>query len=234
MKLWRITIKTDANEGVDPRSFCLERNILGVGWRVQGAPFLDWDTYYALAKREYYDQEDGGWWPAVNAIRNKMAEDDLCWTRDWTGNYYLGRVGPSWEYRAEPENLAADVVNIRPCVWSKVGTADSVPGKVVNSFRQGRTVQAVSGETVLFYSQLAFNRARGETVYDLSAFATHSPDLFDLASPDDCEDIVARNPSSDGPWLPSHSEFVQGGHGWNGIRPEEVGRQSPSTGQAGW
>ena len=92
MNVWRITIKTDAVEGVDPRRFCLERNILGVGWPVDGPQSLDWDTYHALGTAKYYDDGDKGWWPAVNAIRNRMTEGDLCWTRDWEGNYYLGRV----------------------------------------------------------------------------------------------------------------------------------------------
>ena len=34
MKVWRITIKTGAVEAVDLRTFRLQRNTLGVGWRV--------------------------------------------------------------------------------------------------------------------------------------------------------------------------------------------------------
>ena len=190
MNVWRITIKTDAVEGVDPRRFCLERNILGVGWPVDGPQSLDWDTYHALGTATYYDDGDKGWWPAVNAIRNRMTEGDLCWTRDWEGNYYLGRVAGAWEYRATPEHTAADVVNVRRCRWMRAGTVDSVPGKVVNSFRASRTVQAVHDETVLFYSKLLFN-SNGEPVYDLPDDPDGGLDLFALALPEDCEDIVA-------------------------------------------
>ena len=190
MNVWRITISTDAVEGVDPRRFCLERNILGLGWPVGELESLDWDTYQDLGTAEYYDNGNKGWWPAVNAIRNRMTEGDLCWTRDWEGNYYLGRVSGAWEYRAAPEHTDADVVNVRCCRWMRVGTVDAVPGKVLNSFRAGRTLQAVHDETVLFYSKLLFN-SNGEPVYDLSDDVKGGLDLFALASPEDCEDIVA-------------------------------------------
>ena len=168
MNVWRITIKTDAGEGIDPRSFCLERNILGVGWPVDGLQPVDWDTYVTLGTAEYYDTGAKGWWPAVNAIHNRMCEGDLCWTRDLEGNYYLGRVASGWDYRSTPEHIAADVVNVRECCWVRTGTADSVPGKVLNSIRAGRAVQSVHDDTVRFYSKLHFNLAKGEPVYDLS------------------------------------------------------------------
>ena len=85
MNVWRINIKTDSAEGVDPRRFCLDRNILGVGWPVGERESLDWDKYQALGTAKYCDKGDKGWWPAVNAVRNRMAEGDLCWTRDWDG-----------------------------------------------------------------------------------------------------------------------------------------------------
>ncbi|MCY3814367.1 MAG: hypothetical protein OXH15_21520 [Gammaproteobacteria bacterium] len=188
--VWRLTISTDAAEGVDPRRFCLDRDILGVGWRVDGPESLDWDAYYALGMAQYYDQRDRGWWPAVNAVANRMAEGDLCWTRDWNGNYHVGRVTGPWRYVATPEHAAADVVNVRACHWVPTGTVDSVPGKVLNSFRAGRTLQAVHDDTVRFHSKLQFNRAGGAPPCDLAEHAGQAMDLFALAAPDDCEDIV--------------------------------------------
>ena len=69
MNVWRITIKTDAVEGVDPRRFCLERNILGVGWPVDGPQSLDWDTYHALGTAKYYDDGDKGRWPGAAMLK---------------------------------------------------------------------------------------------------------------------------------------------------------------------
>ena len=80
-------------------------------------------------------------------------------------------------------------MNVRACKWFKTGPVDSVPGKVLNSFRTGRTIQAVSGDASNFYSKLVYNRLSGEDDYDLSHDA--KGDFFDLLRPEECEDIVA-------------------------------------------
>ena len=190
MNIWRLNIKPDAKQDVDPRMFCIDRAILGVGWPVDwgGGP-LDRDTYYALGEEKYYNQEDKGWWPAVNAILYRMEIGDLCWTRDLDGNYYLGKVEGDWEYRSTDKYRHANILNVRRCSWYRTGGVDSVPGKVLNSFRAGRTVQAVHDDTVLFYSKLIYNQVSGNGFYDLSE-GQKQLDFFALISPEDCEDIV--------------------------------------------
>ena len=189
MNIWRMNIKTDAEEGIDPSKFCIRRNILGVGWQVNEDVLIDWDAYYAEGKKKYYEKGDRGWWPAVNAIRNRMAFDDLCWTRDGDGNYYIGKIVGEWKYCSDVDFRRADVVNVRPCKWFPTGGVDSVPGKVLNSFRAPRTVQAVYDETVSFYSKLIYNKLSEKDAYDLSS--QDDLDLFALIGPEDCEDIVA-------------------------------------------
>ncbi|MDE3262942.1 MAG: hypothetical protein OYL41_13275 [Acidobacteriota bacterium] len=188
MNVWRLTINTAARDGVDPRRFCFERKILGVGWPVDEDGPLDWGSYERLGTEKYYPQ-DNGWWPALNAIGNRMREGDLCWSRDRSGCYYLGRVDGPWEYQSGGDYRAADVVNVRSCRWVRMGAEDSVPGKVLNSLRASRTLQAVHDDSVRIYSMLAYNQAAGKPVYEVSA-ATGPSDLFALVSPEDCEDIL--------------------------------------------
>ncbi|MXW07832.1 MAG: hypothetical protein F4Z87_06880 [Gammaproteobacteria bacterium] len=189
MTIWRLTINTSAKDGVDPRKFCIENNILGFGWPVSHSKSMDWDTYERLGTETYYNDNDKGWWPAVNAIHNRMEIGDLCWTRDWEGRYYLGRVEGPWEYRADERHTNADIVNVRSCKWIYIGTDDSVPGKVINSFRASRTLQAVHDETAAFYSKLRFNKEGNAPKYDLSPRGKDL-DFFSLISTEDCEDIV--------------------------------------------
>jgi len=140
-----------------------------------------------LALELYYKKGDNGWWPAVNALKNRMNVDDLCWTRNWNGIYYLGRIIGDWNYRGDKDHCQADVVNIRQCDWKKVGEVDSVPGKVVNSFIPSRTLQAVDDESVRLYSQFLFNSLSSHASY---SFPAVSADLFSLISSEDCEDLV--------------------------------------------
>lgn len=213
MNVWRLTISTNAKDGVDPRRFCFERGILGVGWAVSADGPLDWKTYERLGTAAFYERGDKGWWPALNAIGNRMREGDLCWSRDRDANYYLGRVDGPWEYRAGGAYRDADVVNVRATRWVCVGVEDSVPGKVLNSLRARRTLQAVHDDSVRTYSMLTYNQAVRESVYDLSGEA-RPLDLFALVSPEDCEDIVGL--------------YLQEVHGYRLI-PSTRRRDTPKT-----
>ena len=188
--IWRLNIKTDAQEGINPHGFCIEGNIMGVGWPVEtDEQDLDWESYCELGEEEYYRNNDRGWWPAVNALHNRMNILDLCWTRNSDGIYYLGRITGDWEYENTHENREADVVNVRDCEWYEVGLVDSVPGKVVNSFIQPRTAQQVNGDSVNLYSRYLYNQLCTEPLYDLAG--EHGDvDLFTLISAEDCEDVV--------------------------------------------
>ncbi|MBP9019747.1 MAG: hypothetical protein KBG04_08020 [Bacteroidales bacterium] len=185
--IWRLNIKTASEDNVDPRQFCINLKILGVGWAVDNLDNNDWDTYYKLAEEEYYNKGDKGWWPAVNALKNRMQLNDLCWTRDWSGVYYIGRIKSDWRYEAGDQYRSADVVNIRDCDWKTVGEVDAVPGKVINSFIPSRTVQAVYDESVEIYSAFLYNSLSDDYIYPLKSIST---DLLSLISSEDCEDIV--------------------------------------------
>ncbi len=165
--LWRIHIKPAA-KGRNPRKLCLEGGVLGVGWPVEtGAKSLSWEEYYGLGKEAYKEQGYNSWRTAVNALRKRMQTGDLCWTRDYDGCYYLAMVTGPWEYRNDPVHLEADVVNIRPCLWVKVGTVDEVPGKVLSSFIPPRAVQRIDDATSVAYSMFLYNRLSGKDEYEI-------------------------------------------------------------------
>ncbi len=188
MNIWRINLKT---AGESPRKFCLERNIVGVGWPVddQAKP-LTWQEYYDLARELYYNrtERDKGWWSAVNALKDGMCVGDLIWTRDKQGVYYVGRITSDWRYESFEDFKTADVVNVRTCEWYKAGTVEAIPGKVVNSFIPPRTVQRIADEQVRIYSMYLFNKLANTETYEIEELK--SPDIFSLLSSEDCEDIL--------------------------------------------
>ncbi|MBD3617465.1 MAG: hypothetical protein HUJ22_12925 [Gracilimonas sp.] len=189
MKVWRLNIKP-ASKNIDPRKFCLQQNIMGVGWPIDTkAKKIEWDEYYKKAKKFYKEERnDNGWWRALNAIKNRIKADDLCWTRDLNGNYYIGRVlDNEWRYSNDQVNKQADIVNYRNCRWYKVGEVDSVPGKVVNRFIRGGTIERVKGETIREFSKYLYNSISCEPHYQIKQVET---DFYSLIHSDDCEDIV--------------------------------------------
>ncbi len=181
--VWRVHLAT---AGQDPRRFCVNRGIVGVGWAIEHAGPVDWATYEALAAATY-DRDGPSWRSAVNALRAKMEIDDLCWSRDELGIYYLGRITGPWRYENDDEHRAADVVNVRPCKWVTVGAADKVPGTVLRNFIRGQTVRRIPDPTTIAASKLLYNRAAGEALYRLEPVAA---DLFQLLSPWDLENLL--------------------------------------------
>lgn len=182
MKVWRINLKTAA-DGVDPRAFCFDMGIVGVGWPHQDAESLTWDEYRTNVKY----RNDSNWKAALRALHDRMEIDDLVWTRDRKGVYWLGRITGPWEYRGAPEYRQADVVNVRACDWVRVGAEDTPPGRVANSFR-GRTLQRSKGKGVREFSKLTYNEGADVEHYKVEKV---DADVFSLLHPDDVEDLVA-------------------------------------------
>ncbi len=178
MNVWRINLKTG---GEAPRKFCLKNGIVAVGWPVEdnGEP-LTCERYYDLAMDCYYHQGDKGWWPAVNALKNRIKINDLVWTRDIQGVYYLGQITSDWRYEYKNHFKKADMVNVRPCNWFKVGTVEAIPGKVANSFIPARTVQMLKDEQVRIYSMFLFNKLTNSETYKINKLK--NPDIFSLLS----------------------------------------------------
>lgn len=180
MAVWRVHLRPDA-DSVDPVDVCLRQEVVGIGWRVPTRPD-NHDEYWSLGEKEYGDI---GWSRATNAIGWRMAIGDLVWVRDFFGVYYLGRITGDWEYRDAPENLKADIINVRPCKLHRVGA--SVAGKIVNCFRPSATVQQIHDETAELFSIFIFNQM---TKSYLSFTLPASIDIFSLLSDVDLEDVI--------------------------------------------
>ena len=186
MTVWRIHLRAS---GVNPDKHCLEKGIVGVGWQVDNA--LDncsLEEYWKLGRMKYGNSR---WWSAPNAIAKKMQIDDLVWTRDEQGCYYLGRVVGDWFYDTTEAAKKADIVNVRKCEWHKIGTAEKIPGKVVSCFSgRGRAVQKIDGgDTINNFSQKTYNKATRNQFYKVGKLS--NADIFSLLSSDDCEDALA-------------------------------------------
>ena len=165
MNVWRNNLVTG---GDGARQFCINNNIMGCGWPINyDGKSLDWETYYRLGMERYYNikERDNGWWPAVNAMYERIKLNDLCWTRDNVGVYYLGRVLSDWRYENKEANVKADIVNVRNCDWRKVGTIESIPGKIITSFI-GKTIQRIPDETISIFSKYLYIFKLYTTSYD--------------------------------------------------------------------
>ena len=189
MTVFRIHIRPSGGDNNKEKSFayCLKHRVLGMGWSVEetGKSCLSWDEYIAAAsdKKEYNNVL------SVCYLHREVKENGLIWTRDTMGRYYLGRVISPWEYLATPEALQADIVNICRCELVSVH-ADAVPGKVVASFRGGKTIQAIRNPPMMTtYSQLRWNEISGAQQYAVNH--QEIADIYALLDDQETENAVA-------------------------------------------
>ncbi len=165
-------------------SYCLKNKLLGCGWRTDSNKNTkDWEEYLKEAEPKH------GKLQICRYIQKWVSKDDLVWTRDTGGMYYLAKVRSGWEYWVSPEGKEndIDIANIFRVDFQKVHI-DEVPGRVVASFRSPRTIQEVTCKKALAYSKYLWNKLAGEEVYriDKSDFS----DIFMMLDDEETEDLV--------------------------------------------
>ncbi len=153
-----------------------------MGWGVLPHEAMQWFDYCKRAEPEY-----GGVNGNVRRLQEHVKGGDLIWTRDTKGKYYLGRVLDGWEYRYSHEHQAADIHNVRRCMWKLVGDLNDVPGTVRNAFIRGQTLRSIPDDTVIWFSTNLFNGLTGSAIYSPPRIERSLLSLFD---PDACEDAV--------------------------------------------
>lgn len=165
-------------------NYCLQEGLLGVGWQSKSQNNnASWEEYEKDAF-EVYGKKLAG----VKYLKNNIHINDLIWTRDTKGNYYLARVESEWEYFSSKEAQDADIVNIVRCQIIKVPSVDDVPGKIVACFRPARTVQAIRDKTANQYSKFLWNKLVGKEQYPLPVGEFEN--VFSFLSSEEAEDVI--------------------------------------------
>lgn len=113
---------------------------------------MTWEEY-ELGTRN----DDGQVDESVARLR-KLPVGALVWTRRRDSSCWLGEITGCWEYHGDEQARSLDMFNLRPCRWRRVGTEDSVPGKVVNNFRARRTLNPVADGAAVRYTRRQFGQ----------------------------------------------------------------------------
>ncbi|MBS1887515.1 MAG: hypothetical protein JSU06_10040 [Actinobacteria bacterium] len=181
----RIHIRSTV-DGVDHDAatrWCLGEGLVGIGWGIwDGNGERTWERYV-----EGYENRHG----AVDANVRRFHDLDvgtLIWTRERSGNYWLGRIEGRWRYRDDEVAQRLDLFNLRPTAWKEVGTEDRVPGRVVNAFRSRMTLQRIKDRGAVSYSNRLYRRS--DTDEERVAVDPRAV-IESLLGPEDLEDLVA-------------------------------------------
>jgi hypothetical protein len=166
--------------------YCLRNGVLGLGWPVETPPESDltWEQYEKLATKKYGKKDLS----RVRNLREKVKLNDLIWTRDKGGKYYLAKVHSEWKYLDTEQGRKADITNVVGCRIKPVPHADDVPGKVVAHFRAPMSIQRVTEPTATSYSRWLWNQLTESKEYPVEP--EDSEDLFALLGSETTEDVI--------------------------------------------
>ncbi|MEN6490325.1 MAG: hypothetical protein ABFD66_15840 [Smithella sp.] len=187
MPVYRIHIRPKGGLANPKVSFdyCLKENVLGLGWQTETQNNnASWEEYETEAVEIY----GSGELTRVRYLRNNLKKDDLIWTRDTEGHYYLARVISEWEYYSNSEAQDADIVNVVRCELKKITSVDDVPGKVVACFRPSKTIQSIRDQTASNYSKYLWNKLSEEEFYALPN--EKYKNVYSFLGSEETEDVI--------------------------------------------
>ena len=192
LQIFRIHLKTEAKDDTGKSlrgkfiQCCLhsKQQHVAIGWSrayddYEGKIQTYDDYYKAVCKWNKAKRVNQSW----NRFKENK-KDDLFWTRDLDGMYWICRSkGKAEAYY----NKMLDIGAVIPVEAYKVGL--EVPGQICGSFNQPRrpAVQRLSGDLVREYSKYIFNRFSGSAYYKILPV---QEDLLKSLPAKDLEELV--------------------------------------------
>lgn len=158
----RINLKTATDFREELIDFCLksEKQYLAIGWsglydESEGIEFLE---YYRRLKSEAKRIN-----PVLNIFKNTSI-DDLFWTRDLDGNYWICRVSGPILMECDKR---LDYGALLPVEAFKAGM--QVPGQIKAAFNRANagTAQTIREQIIVEYSKYIYNELSGTDYYEI-------------------------------------------------------------------
>ncbi len=185
--------------------YCIkDKKAVTLGWTLKPSDSwkksnetIDKDTYNSFVDT-YKKFEDG--WDAkkLQSTLNKfqsIEKDGLCWVRDDSDTYYIGKVEGAWEYYNTPDDWAWDIAQGYRCKFKKVGDATMAPGEVVKTLiTRGDTVKEVTDNDLIELSIWLFDNggkiAINNAVNDFDLKRYKPDDILNNITEYEYEDLV--------------------------------------------
>lgn len=178
----RINLKTGTEFRNELIEFCLksDEQFLAIGWSgiFSENEKVDYLDYYNAVKSLSNKIN-----PVLNIFRETEV-DDLFWTRDLDGNYWICRaIGTAFA----KINHRLDYGALLPVKAFKVGT--QVPGQIKATFNRANagTAQRIRESVIIEYSKAVYNELSNENYYEISHLEGN---LLDNLPDFDLEELV--------------------------------------------
>lgn len=161
----RINLKTATDQREDLIDFCLhgKNQFLVIGWSCVDFESDDYSAFYDTVV-EYVHGQNRRLNPALKIFKEAHV-NDLFWTRDLNGVYWICRVK---NHAKAYLNKELDIGAILPVEAYEFGL--EVPGQIKASFNRARggIVQRLQYPAITEYSKFVFNKLSGKNYYDIN------------------------------------------------------------------
>jgi len=179
----RLHLKTSCEDRRDLISFCLnsDKQCLAIGWSYvheNEKGLSRYEEYYYAVKKGVKRIN-----PVLNVFWN-IKENDLLWTRDLEGYYWICRATSKAESYYSKE---MDIGAIVPVEAYKFGL--EVPGRIKSSFNRprGGTSEYIKDKAIVEYSKHIYNQLSKSNTYKVQEF---QGELLDNIPDYDLEELV--------------------------------------------
>lgn len=161
----RINLKTDTNQREKLIEFCLhdKNQFLAIGWSCVDFKTDDYSAFYDTVVAYVHGQKRR-LNPALNIFKDACV-NDLFWTRDLNGVYWICRVTePAKAYL----NKDLDIGAVLPVKAYAFGL--EVPGQIKASFNRSRggIVERLKDSTIIEYSKYVYNKLSKKDYYEVN------------------------------------------------------------------
>ena len=161
----RINLKTATDQREKLIDFCLhgKNQFLAIGWSCVDFETDDYSAFYDTVVTYVHGQKRR-LNPALNIFKDACV-NDLFWTRDLNGIYWICRVTePAKAY----SNKDLDIGAVLPVKAYAVGL--EVPGQIKASFNRSRggIVERLKDSTIIEYSKYVFNKLSKKDYYEVN------------------------------------------------------------------
>lgn len=161
----RINLKTDTNQREKLIDFCLhdKNQFLAIGWSCVDFKTDDYSAFYDTVVAYVHGQKRR-LNPALNIFKDACV-NDLFWTRDLNGVYWICRVTePTKAYL----NKDLDIGAVLPVKAYAFGL--EVPGQIKASFNRSRggIVERLKDSTIIEYSKYVYNKLSKKDYYEVN------------------------------------------------------------------
>lgn len=161
----RINLKTNTNQREKLIDFCLhdKNQFLAIGWSCVDFKTDDYSAFYDTVVAYVHGQKRR-LNPALNIFKDACV-NDLFWTRDLNGVYWICRVTePAKAYL----NKDLDIGAVLPVKAYAFGL--EVPGQIKASFNRSRggIVERLKDSTIIEYSKYVYNKLSKKDYYEVN------------------------------------------------------------------